>query len=625
MNAKLLRYYERELAHLREVGGEFARDYPKVAGRLGLETYACADPYVERLLEGFSFLAARVQLKIDAEFPRFTNHLLELVYPQYLAPTPSMAVVQLQPDMSEGSLAAGFKVPRDTALHSQLGKGDQTACEFRTAHDVTLWPVELVQARYFACGAHVAGIDLSRLGGVKAALRLRLRVGAGLTFSDLALDSLPLHIRGGEAMPSRILEQLLAQAAGVLVMPVQEHVDWHQFLPKSAIRSVGYSDSEALLPSGPRSFQGYRLLQEYFAMPQRFMFAEVAGLANSVSRCTAEQLDVIVLFKKLDPVLEQSLSAANFGLYCTPAINLFPMRTERVHLSDQQSEYHVIPDRTRPMDYEIYQIESVTGYGSGAEASQTFESFYRANDLHARTPPNAFYQLRRDARVLSEQQRRQGPRSSYIGSELFLSLVDAQEAPHRSDLRQLGIDTLCSNRDLVLSMPVGSGRTDFTVESGAPVQSVRCVAGPTVPAPSFAEGETAWRLVSHLSLNYLSLLDQDKEQGAIALRDLLRLYCRVDDEAAHKQIEGLRSVTADSIVRRLPLPGPITYGRGLQVCVTLDESAFEGAGVFVLGSVLEQFFAKYVSLNSFTETVIKSTARGVIMQWPARVGRCEIL
>ncbi|MGU9815167.1 type VI secretion system baseplate subunit TssF [Pseudomonas sp. LF135] len=625
MNAKLLRYYERELAHLREVGGEFARDYPKVAGRLGLETYACADPYVERLLEGFSFLAARVQLKIDAEFPRFTNHLLELVYPQYLAPTPSMAVVQLQPDMSEGSLAAGFKVPRDTALHSQLGKGDQTACEFRTAHDVTLWPVELVQARYFACGAHVAGIDLSRLGGVKAALRLRLRVGAGLTFSDLALDSLPLHIRGGEAMPSRILEQLLAQAAGVLVMPVQEHVDWHQFLPKSAIRSVGYSDSEALLPSGPRSFQGYRLLQEYFAMPQRFMFAEVAGLANSVSRCTAEQLDVIVLFKKLDPVLEQSLSAANFGLYCTPAINLFPMRTERVHLSDQQSEYHVIPDRTRPMDYEIYQIESVTGYGSGAEASQTFESFYRANDLHARTPPNAFYQLRRDARVLSEQQRRQGPRSSYIGSELFLSLVDAQEAPHRSDLRQLGIDTLCSNRDLVLSMPVGSGRTDFTVESGAPVQSVRCVAGPTVPAPSFAEGETAWRLVSHLSLNYLSLLDQDREQGAIALRDLLRLYCRVDDEAAHKQIEGLRSVTADSIVRRLPLPGPITYGRGLQVCVTLDESAFEGAGVFVLGSVLEQFFAKYVSLNSFTETVIKSAARGVIMQWPARVGRCEIL
>ncbi|MEW5713316.1 type VI secretion system baseplate subunit TssF [Pseudomonas sp. SB113] len=625
MNAKLLRYYERELAHLREVGGEFARDYPKVAGRLGLETYACADPYVERLLEGFSFLAARVQLKIDAEFPRFTQHLLELVYPHYLAPTPSMAVVQLQPDMGEGSPVSGFKVPRNTALHSQLGKGDQTACEFRTAHEVTLWPVELVEARYFACGTHVAGVDLSRLGGVKAALRLRLSVGAGLAFSDLALDTLALHIRGGDALPSRVLEQLLAQAAGVVVMPVQASADWHQILPKSAIRSVGYSDGEALLPPGPRAFQGYRLLQEYFALPQRFMFIDVVGLAASVRRCTAGQLDVIVLFKQVDPLLEQNLSAANFALHCTPVINLFPMRTERVHLVQQRSEYHVSPDRMRPMDYEIYQIEAVTGYGSGAEASQAFEPFYRANDLHGRKPPRAYYQVRRDARVLSEPQRSRGPRSSYVGSELFLSLVDGEQAPHRSDLRQLGIDALCSNRDLVLSMPVGSGRTDFSCESAAPLQSVRCVAGPTLPAPSFAEGETAWRLVSHLSLNYLSLLDQDTEQGAVALRDLLRLYCRVDDAVAHKQIEGLRSVTAVSIVRRLPLPGPVTYGRGLQISVSVDESAFEGTGAYVLGSVLEQFFAKYVSLNSFTETRIMSTARGVIMQWPARVGRCEIL
>jgi type VI secretion system protein ImpG len=625
LNAKLLRYYERELAHLREVGGEFARDYPKVAGRLGLETYACADPYVERLLEGFSFLAARVQLKIDAQFPQFTHHLLELIYPHYLAPTPSMAVVQLHPDMGEGSLAAGFKVPRHTALHSQLGKGDQTACEFRTAHEVTLWPVELVEARYFACSTQVAGVDLSRLGAVKAALRLRLSVGAGLAFSDLALDTLRLHIRGGDGTPARVLEQLLAQVAGVLVMPMQASGDWHQLLPSSAIRSVGYSDSEALLPIGPRSFQGYRLLQEYFALPQRFMFVDVVGLASSVSRCTAEQLELIVLFKAADPLLEQNLSAANFALYCTPAINLFPMRTERVHLDEQRSEYHVSPDRTRSMDYEIYEIEGVTGYGSGAEASQTFEPFYRANDLQGRTPPRAYYQVRRDTRVLSEQQRSRGPRSSYGGSEVFVSLVDGEQAPHRSDLRQLGIDALCSNRDLVLSMPVGSGSTDFSVQSAAPVQSVRCVAGPTVPAPSYAEGDTAWRLVSHLSLNYLSLLDQDTEQGAVALRDMLRLYCRVDDAVAHKQIEGVRSVTAQSIVRRLPLSGPVTYGRGLQISVSVDESAFEGAGVCVLGSVLEQFFAKYVSLNSFTETRIVSASRGVIMQWPARVGRCEIL
>nr|WP_314577910.1 type VI secretion system baseplate subunit TssF [uncultured Pseudomonas sp.] len=633
MNDKLLRYYERELQHLREMGGEFARDYPKVAGRLGLESYSCADPYVERLLESFSFLAARVQLKIDAEFPRFTNHLLELVYPHYLAPMPATAVVQLRPDMSEGNLAQGFTVPRGTALNSLFGKGDQTTCEFRTAHDVTLWPVELLDARYFACSGQVGGVELSRLGSVKAALRLRLRAGAGLAFNELSLDSLPLHLRGAEGLAGRILEQLLSQAAGVLIQPVQDDNRWHELVDKSAIRAQGYDDEQALLPVGPRSFQGYRLLQEYFTLPQRFHFVELGSLGAAIKRCQTPEIDVTVLFKTFVPALESALGAAQFGLYCTPAINLFPKRADRVHLSDRQADYHVVPDRTRPMDYEIYQVNGVTGYGSGAQAEQRFESFYRANDLHSApgqaSGAGAWYQVRRDTRVLSEPQRRQGPRSSYIGSEIFLTLVDVHEAPYRTDLRQLGVDTLCTNRDLVLSMPVGGGKTDFTVESGAPVRSVRCVAGPTAPLASFAEGETAWRLVSHLSLNYLSLLDQDAvqgmEQGATALREVLRLYCGTEDSPAHKQIEGLRSVTAQSVVRRLPLPGPITYGRGLQVTVTVDESAFEGGSVFVFGAVLEQFFAKYVALNSFTETQITSITRGLIMQWPTRVGRCEIL
>lgn len=626
MNDTLLRYYERELQHLREMGGEFARDYPKVAGRLGLESHACADPFVERLLESFSFLAARVQLKIDAEFPRFTNHLLELVYPHYLAPTPAMAVVQMQPDMSEGNLARGFNVARGTPLNSLLGKGDQTTCEFRTAHDVTLWPVELSQARYFGCSGQVGGVDLSRLGPVKAALRLRLRAGAGLMINELDMDSLMLHLRGPEGLPGRILEQMLAQAVGILVQPVQDDNRWHALVDKSAIRAQGFDDDQALLPVGPRSFQGYRLLQEYFALPQRFQFVELGGLAAAIKRCETAELDITVLFKTFAPALENAVSAAQFALHCTPAINLFPKRTDRVHLSDQQADYHIVPDRTRPMDYEIYQVSGVTGYGSVAEAQQRFESFYRANDLHAHAGQGgAWYQVRRDTRVMSGQQRRQGPRSSYIGSEIFLTLVDVHEAPYRTDLRQLGVDTLCTNRDLVLSMSVGAGKTDFTVESGAPVESVRCVAGPTAPQASFAQGETAWRLVSHLSLNYLSLLDQDAEQGATALRELLRLYCGIEDSPAHRQIDGLRSVTAQSIVRRLPLPGPITYGRGLQVCVTVDEGAFEGGSVFVFGAVLEQFFAKYVALNAFTETQIKSTTRGLIMQWPTRVGRCEIL
>ena len=146
-----------------------------------------------------------------------------------------------------------------------------------------------------------------------------------------------------------------------------------------------------------------------------------------------------------------------------------------------------------------------------------------------------------------------------------------------------------------------------------------------MPAHSHAEGETAWRLINHLSLNYLSLMDVDGKEGAQSLRELLRLYVNTDNVADVRQVEGVRAISSCAIVRRLPVAGPISYARGLQITLTLDDAAFEGSSAFLLGAVLEQFFAKYVSLNSFTETVVKTTRRGDIMRWPARIGLCEIL
>jgi type VI secretion system protein ImpG len=222
--------------------------------------------------------------------------------------------------------------------------------------------------------------------------------------------------------------------------------------------------------------------------------------------------------------------------------------------------------------------------------------------------------------MLTEKQRRSGSRSSYVGSETFVSLVDGNEAPYQSDLRQLAVNLLCTNRDLPLQMPLGTGRTDFTMASGAPVKTVRCIAGPTKPRPSFAEGDTSWRLISHLSLNYLSLADTDERQGAASLREMLSLYGDLAEAAIQKQIDGVKSISSEAITRRLPGRGPVGYGRGLEIAVTFDEAAFEGTGVFVLGAVLESFFAKYVSINSFAETVIRTLDRGEIMRWPARVG-----
>jgi type VI secretion system protein ImpG len=624
MNPRFLRYYSQELQHLREAGGEFAQEYPKIAGRLGLDSFECADPYVERLLEGFGFMAARVQMKIDAEFPRFTQHLSELVYPHLLAPTPSMAVVQLQPDLSNPALQAGYRVARGSALRSVLGKDDNTACEFRTAHDVTLWPVELVEARFFTHGGSQAGLNVQWPPAVKAGVRLRLK-SSGAAFKDLPLDKLQLHLRGAEDMPVRILEALLSGCEGVLVAPVARPAAWHRLLPKTALRPLGMADDEALLPAGARTFQGYRLLQEYFAFPQRFQFVELAGLLPALRQCAEREVEITILLGRADAQLEKTLDASNFALHCTPAINLFQRRADRINVSGEQLEYHVLVDRTRPMDYEVFQVESVTAYGTGADDRQEFQPFYAAKDVGTLHQDRAFFQLRREPRQLSQRQRRDGPRSGYIGSEAFIAIVDAAQAPYSENVRQLGVTVSCTNRDLPLAMAVGVGKTDFILDDGGPVTAVRCVAGPSQPHPSFAEGSMAWRLLNQLSLNYLSLLDTDARQGAVALRELLALYCHPGDPNAQRQVEGVRSIASKAITRRMPSPGPIAVGRGLQVTVTLDDTAFEGTGAFVLGAVLSEFFAQYVSINSFTETVVRTIGRGEIMRWPARMGACATL
>lgn len=622
MNPRFLRYYSQELQHLREMGGEFAQDYPKIAGRLGLDGFECADPYVERLLEGFSFLAARVQMKLDAEFPRFTNHLSELVYPHFLAPTPSMAVVQLQPDLQNPALQKGFVLPRGSAMRSVLGKDDNTACEYRSAHELTLWPIELMEARFLTIGGAQAGLKLPP--GVKAGIRLRLRTSAP-AFRDLPLERLSLHLRGADAIPSRIHEMLLGSIEGVLLAPSARPAAWHALLPKTALQPRGFGAQDALLPGSERSFAGYRLLQEYFAFPQRYQFVDLCGLGSSLRQCAEKEVEITILLNRADPHLEKTLDATHFALNCTPVVNLFERRADRISVSGDKLEYHVLVDRTRPMDYEVFQVASVTGYGSGPGAEQAFRPFYTARDLGGFEQDRAFYQVRREQRVLSQRQRRDGPRSSYIGSETFISIVDAAQAPYSSDLRQLGLSVWCTNRDLPLSMPMGVGKTDFLLDTGAPVLAVRCVAGPSQPHPSFAEGSATWRLLNHLSLNYLSLLDTDPAQGAVALREMLALYCHPLDLHAQRQVEGLRSVASKAVTRRMPSPGPITFGRGVEISLTFDDAAFEGAGAFLLGAVLADFFAEYVSINSFTETVVGTLARGPIMRWPAKGGTCAIL
>jgi type VI secretion system protein ImpG len=615
----------------------------------------CADPYVERLLEGFAYLAARVQVKLDAEFPRFTQHLLESVFPQYLAPIPSMAVVAIKPDLDDNGLASGYRIPRSTVMRSNIGKGENTPCYYTTAHDVSLWPVELVEAGYHSRDLGTLDLPRSLPGAMpKAALRIALKCTAGLTFAQTEMDSLDLYLTGGDQTPMRVYEQLLAHATAIVARPPGKPPAWVEVMDPATgapagspppaggsqpmIRRVGYEDSEALLPYPHRAFHGYRLLQEYFAFPQRFLFVRLTGLAPLVKRCQGNRLDLFITLSREDAAIESAVTANNIKLFCTPAINLFPRVADRIHITDKFSEHHLVVDRTRPMDFEVYETRRVTGHGASNADDVEFRPFYATRDQDRHQGRGAYYTVSRVPRTLSAKERRHGRRSSYPGTELYLSLVDSTSAPFRGDLRQIGAECLCTNRDLPIDMPIGAGRTDFSLDAGAIVDSVRVVAGPTKPMPSRAEGEFAWRLVSHLTLNYLSLVEQGdggagpggntggttlagaKGPGATALRDLLRLYAQTSEPAIAKQVEGVRGISARGIMRRVPTPGPIAFARGLEVTLSLEEQNFEGTGIFVLGAVLEQFLAKYVSINSFTETVVASVERGPVMRWPLRMG-----
>lgn len=624
MDSRFLDLYNRELRYIREMSGEFATQFPKVASRLGLDSFECADPYVERLLEGFAFLAARVGLKLEAEFPQFTRHLIESVYPHFLAPTPSMAVVEFVPDSTEGSLAEGFRVPRGTPLRSLLRKGETTACTYVTGHELTLWPVRVERAEYIGSASMLPEIVVPGQPSPRAGVRLRLAIAGNGKLSDLALDTLDLHLAGSDSLPMRLYEHLVARTIGVAGRPAtsSKKSDW-VIAEQQRVRSLGMAPEEALLPVEARGFDGYRLLHEYFAFPQRFMFIRVNGLKRIIRRTVAASLDLVFLFDRADPVLEQAVSAEMVRVNSTPAINLFPKRMDRIHLNANDREFHIVAERTRPMDFELFSVNAVRGYGRAKEVERDFLPFYTARHPSFHSVPNAYFTLRREQRLLASRRKERniGPRSSYIGSELFISLVDPNAAPFSSDLKQLGVEALCTNRDLPLLLSLGSGSTDFTWDFSGPVEAIRVISGPSRPRPAPLEGDQHWRLISHLSLNYLSLVDTEGGDSAQAFREILGLYGFLNESQIRKEIEGVSQVDAKPIHRRVAHAQGSSFVRGLEITILVDESLFEGNGCFLLGAVLEQFLSRHVSINSFTETVIKTVERGEIMRWPRRIGR----
>ncbi|MGV3346073.1 type VI secretion system baseplate subunit TssF [Enterobacteriaceae bacterium LUAb1] len=622
MDYKFLDYYNKELTFMREMAHEFAQRHPKIAGRLGMRGIEVADPYVERLIESFCFLSARTQVKLDAEFPLFTRRLLDIVYPNYTSQTPSIGVIQLEPNLKEGNLNQGFCVQRNTAFFTPIIPGEATRCEFRSGQDVQLWPIEITEARLSSVPPDLPNLDKHRIPAsrLKGALRIKLKLSIDMAFSQLdGLDRLPIYISGDERVVSHIFELLHANHVATIIRGGQGETAKDTVISQDALSFEGLTPDQSLLPVAWNIFHGHNLVQEYFSCRQRFYFFTLTQLAESLKQNNCGETEIIILLDRLDQNLIGHVSASRFMLYCTPVINLFPHRMDKVEINRALNEFHIVPDRSRPLDFEIFSVQKVFGQQAETSKEIIFNPLYQTRHCdHGNF--GRYFSLTRKNRPNADNKRKYDTRSTYIGTEIFLSLVDQQEAPYSDDIRYLSVDALVTNRDLPLLISA-SGNYSLTMNDSAPISGAHFVFQPSTPRPPFAIGESAWRLIRQLSFNYMPLSDMAHNIGGESLRNILRLFIDNADHESHTQIDALVGCKTEPVIRRLPGNGLLVYGRGICCTLTIDEEGFSGISPYLFGMIMENYFARHAAINVFTETTLLSIQRGKIGQWTARPGR----
>jgi type VI secretion system protein ImpG len=608
MSDALLPFYNRELSYIRRLAAQFAEANPKIAGRLRLGADVNEDPHVERLIEAFAYLTARVRHKLDDEFPEITESLLGVLYPHYQAPIPSMAIVQLELDPEQNELTTGYVVPRGSMVETEPIQGEP--CRFRTGYSVTLWPID-VKAATLSRPPFQAPAT-SRAGEAAAVLRLTLACrGKKTAFNLLDLGRLRFFLKGQPQHVYPLYELLFNHVLEVAVAGAADDPD-PVVLDPDCLQPVGFERDEGLLPYTPRSFLGYRLLSEFFAFPQKFLFADLTGLDQAALHRLGSKLEIFLYLDKELPDLEQNLSADTFRLGCTPVVNLFAHRAEPIPLTHTEFEYRVVPDARRPLANEVYSVDRVAAsYPDGSAVEyQPFFSVKHADQDQATTA--YWYAGRRPAEPVEGV--------TDHGTEVYLSLVDLDFQPEAPADGTLDVEITCLNRDLPQRLPFGGDQPRLQLsEGGALVSRVVCLTPPTRTfRPAMRRG-TLWRLISHLSLNHLSLVENDDR--ATALRELLKLYDFADSAETRKLIDGIVGVRSRRVVGRAGGALAGAFCQGVEATVQFDADRFTGSGLFLFASVLERFLALYCTVNSFSKFVATVKGReGELRRWPPRAG-----
>jgi type VI secretion system protein ImpG len=624
MDRVFLEYYEEELMHIRQLAAEFADMHPTVARNLSLDTVPCPDPYVERLLDGVAFLAARTRQKVDGERSRFARGVLDLLYPDLVSPTPATGMAVLKPGQQLQTMNEGHLVSRGARLLSGLMPGLSTRATYTTAQDVHLWPLEVASVRYFQDRSAIASAGLQAPAGsvVESALSLSLaRVGKG-NLNELTVDALNLCF-AGRSKSWQLFDAFFGACVATAARPEGGSGALRQLaLPEM----VGIADTEALMPRTRPTFEGYRLLREYFMMPERFHYVRVGGLQPVVRR-SATRIEIVFFFRRHAPELAD-VSAADFELFVTPIINLFERECNVIELDGRRTRQAVYADRTRPRDFEIFRmlrVEDADREGPEAAIPELF-------GLGQNRGSGWVYSTERRPRRATEDERRQGvTRASYMGDDLFIAISRPPGRAPSFPLKRIDIVALCTNRDL----PILDDTPTLTLDGGDPIESVRLIGAIRAPQrsmapalPSSAEGESradeiAWRVVSQLSLNFLSLAADGR--GADPLHVMLDLYADRGDPGLARHVRSIARVASRPVIERLPIDGPMCFGRGIEVTLDIDQSVLTGHSALLLSALLSKLFARHAGINGFVRTRSRLLQKQEEVSWPIMPGNRHLI
>ncbi len=508
------------------MGTEFADRHPKIASRLKLEADRCEDPHVERVIEAFALLAARVHLRIDDGFPQITEALLNVLYPHYLRPIPSVSVVEFHPDPERGKLTSGLRIPKGTVLYSRPVEG--APCKFRTSYDTTLWPLKISQAQWLTPDR----LNPALRSREAACLRIELECLPDVTFDKFDVETLNFYLTGEGAVVHALYELLCKDCTRVVVRNPANPKDQGHELPFQSLRPIGFREDEDVLPYPMRSFVGYRLLQEYFAFPEKFFFVSLDHLSELKKAGLKSKAEILFLIAPFEQDgrqrrLEVAVDTKTLRLGCTPVINLFAQTAEPILVDQTRYQYPIVPDARRRQMMEVYSVDEVVSTDAETHATITYQPLYSQRHSVGASSPAYWYTSRLPS-----------TRKDDDGTDVFLSLVDRSARPLQLEYDTVTVRCTCTNRDLVNRLQFGSESGDFEMAGGTAIKRIVAVHNPSRTLRPPLEGKLLWCLISHLSLNYLSLVDNGKE----ALQKILELYDFSNSLDVKKRISGITTV-----------------------------------------------------------------------------------